>query len=74
MTEDRVVFEDSGQVRVLRGHVLETGPDWIRLARRDGMRMLRTKTVLRIEFGADRPGVSASERDNGFYDDLSVVV
>jgi len=68
--EDRVIFEDAGQVRALRGHVLEAGPVWIKLDRRDGLRMLRADTVLRIEFGT---GVSASERETVFSDDINVV-
>lgn len=72
-SEDRVIFEDAGQVRALRGRVLEAGPTWVRLARRDGLRMLRTDTVLRIEFGADSPGASASERAIGLYGDSIAV-
>ena len=71
--EDRVIFRDDGQVRALRGHVLEAGSVWVKLDRRDGLRMLKADTVLRIEFGARSPGVSASEREIGFSDDINVV-
>lgn len=60
--EDRVVFLDGLEPRVLKGHIVEEGERFLTLRRRNGVVKIALDKVLKIEYNGG-PGDCDGDRE-----------
>jgi len=51
--EKKIVYNEDGAVRVLRGIIIEEDDYFIKIQRRDGIQRIGKKFIIRIEEGND---------------------
>lgn len=48
--ESKVVFDENGETRALRGRIIDSSGDFITLERRDGKVQIAKRCIIKIEY------------------------